>query len=841
MKNHLQALLLSLALPAVPASAATLLCDFETDAEMAVLRWASQGQSKLERVAAFATSGQSALQFTTPAWKTGMPEWPAFELRPAVRDWTGYDRLVMDITNPGEERHLFSLFVSDSKVPFRKGLSHSFDLPSHGFRRFAVPLSAFPKDVNRADISILHFFTQRPRTDLSLCLDNLILLRKGESLPEPGTSFVQQLAALKLEQVSTAERALAKSRAAAGGAGVEVQFAALERRLKDVRADLSSSTTTLARLDALADEMAGLPQKAERLVSVARLQTACRELGLPAGNRLVGFATSMEKILPRGTQFEIKPAREVEISLARNEKESFQVVVLPVAEALKQVTVGVTDLKSAAGEVFKREQIYCDVVGYVQTKSRPPYGTAHIGWWPDPLLDFLGPVDIAAGDLQAFWVRVRAPKDQAPGLYRGRLTVTAAGTVLQTFGLSVRVRSFTLPDHSPLPLAITFGPEDHPTADTRDAQAEWRRAADYPVNAWRKHKLRWADFLADYYINYDSLYRHGPPDFDIVKHLRERGQLVAFNLGIFDAASRGGAAMSDALAGLRTAYQQAKALGVLDQAYIYGFDECPKEQFPLLEKTAQTLRREFPGTLLMTTSYDHSYGQETEVKTIDAWCPLTPSFDPAKAAKARAAGKQVWWYICCGPHHPHANMFIEYPAIEGRLLMGPMTAKQRPDGFLYYEISIWNSRRPITSGPFTDWDPRSWTTYHGDGAWTCVGPDGTPLPTIRLENFRDGLEDYAYAVILEEIIRQREARTASLTPVERAWLAEARAALAVPQSLVKTMTDYSRDPAQLYAWRNRLGDLIDRSGAPEVNPWGQNFGVRGRPSPAGTNKAASVP
>ena len=132
------------------------------------------------------------------------------------------------------------------------------------------------------------------------------------------------------------------------------------------------------------------------------------------------------------------------------------------------------------------------------------------------------------------------------------------------------------------------------------------------------------------------------------------------------------------------------------------------------------------------------------IKSMDAFCPLTPSFDPAKAAKARAAGKQVWWYICCGPHHPHANMFIEYPAIEGRLLMGAMTAKQRPDGFLYYQISIWNSRQPITSGPFTDWDPRSWTTYHGDGSWTCVGPDGTPLPTIRLENFRDGLEDYAY-------------------------------------------------------------------------------------------------
>ena len=98
----------------------------------------------------------------------------------------------------------------------------------------------------------------------------------------------------------------------------------------------------------------------------------------------------------------------------------------------------------------------------------------------------------------------------------------------------------------------------------------------------------------------------------------------------------------DSTALLHCTVHQARTLGVLDQAYIYGFDECPKEQFPLLEKTAQSLHREFPGALLMTTSYDHSYGQDTLVKTMEAWCPLTPSFKPDQAAKARAAGKQVW-------------------------------------------------------------------------------------------------------------------------------------------------------------------------------------------------------
>src|SRR5512138_2853154 len=111
--------------------------------------------------------------------------------------------------------------------------------------------------------------------------------------------------------------------------------------------------------------------------------------------------------------------------------------------------------------------------------------------------------------------------------------------------------------------------------------------------------------------------------------------------------------------------------------------------------------------------------------------------------------------------------------------MGAMTARQRPDGFLYYQISIWNSRRPITSGPFTAWDPRSWTTYHGDGSWTCLGPGATPLPTIRLENFRDGLEDYAYARILEATVAKIES-SSQLAASRAEWLKNAKALLAVP-------------------------------------------------------------
>ena len=86
--------------------------------------------------------------------------------------------------------------------------------------------------------------------------------------------------------------------------------------------------------------------------------------------------------------------------------------------------------------------------------------------------------------------------------------------------------------------------------------------------------------------------------------------------------------------------------------------------------------------------------------------------------------------------------------------MGAQAVRMRPDGFLYYQISVWKGNKCIEKGPFTDWNPANDLQYNGDGSWVCVGPDGIPLPTIRLENFRDGLEDYAYAKLLEEKLKE---------------------------------------------------------------------------------------
>lgn len=105
----------------------------------------------------------------------------------------------------------------------------------------------------------------------------------------------------------------------------------------------------------------------------------------PRADLAIGFATSMEKVLPRHGALNAAITNRVAVSLARNEKESFQVLVLACEGTLKGVRARIADLRSETGAVFAATNIQAVPVGYVQTKAAPPYGSPHAGWWPDPI------------------------------------------------------------------------------------------------------------------------------------------------------------------------------------------------------------------------------------------------------------------------------------------------------------------------------------------------------------------------------------------------------------------------------------------------------------------------
>ena len=116
-----------------------------------------------------------------------------------------------------------------------------------------------------------------------------------------------------------------------------------------------------------------------------------------------------------------------------------------------------------------------------------------------------------------------------------------------------------------------------------------------------------------------------------------------------------------------------KARNLADKAYVYTFDERGQDFWPVMTEYFGLIKERY-GIPTLTTAY---IPQDPEIMAglnLDWNCPLTAKYDYEQAEACRAAGQQVWSYICLGPRHPYANWW-------------PMTHWWRPA----------SSGRPITS------------------------------------------------------------------------------------------------------------------------------------------------
>ena len=106
-------------------------------------------------------------------------------------------------------------------------------------------------------------------------------------------------------------------------------------------------------------------------------------------------------------------ASGVRIWSARNEWESFQVVIRPDQE-LKGLEVSLSDFKSKKA-TLPSEAFSVRKVEYVQVKHpTDSYGKA--GLWPDPLPTYFKPEDLAPGRNHPFWITVKVPKGTPAGV-----------------------------------------------------------------------------------------------------------------------------------------------------------------------------------------------------------------------------------------------------------------------------------------------------------------------------------------------------------------------------------------------------------------------------------------
>jgi len=249
--------------------------------------------------------------------------------------------------------------------------------------------------------------------------------------------------------------------------------------------------------------------------------------------------------------------------------------------------------------------------------------------------------------------------------------------------------------------------------------------------------------------------------------------------------------------------------GWLKKAYDYWTDEPARDAYKnvlgammFLKEADPRLRR------LLTFCHDKAplpffYGG------VNLWVPVLSLFNPERAKERQALGETVWWYVCCGPHHPYPNNFIDHPAINHRIRFW-MIQKYGTNGSLYWSVTYWRQNPWKTAMSYS---PQGGTWGNGDGRLlyppTKDKPEKPmvcgPVNSIRFEMLREGLEDREYFWILSQVIaRLKNKGDSSLAEL----IARGERTMGVVDKLVRSLTDYEKDPKKLYEARENLARTI---------------------------------
>ena len=254
--------------------------------------------------------------------------------------------------------------------------------------------------------------------------------------------------------------------------------------------------------------------------------------------------------------------------------------------------------------------------------------------------------------------------------------------------------------------------------------------------------------------------------------------------------------------------------GWLKKAYSYWIDEPPPSNYADVLKGMEFLKEADPRLRrLLTFCHDKApvpffYGG------VNLWVPVLSLFSPERAAQRHALGETIWWYVCCGPHHPYPNNFIDHPALNHRIRFWMIQKYPAVGGSLYWSVTYWRQNPWETAMSYS---PQGGTWGNGDGRLlyppTKQPPEQPkvcgPIRSIRFEMLREGLEDREYFWVLSRAV---EALKGKGDGSFAGAIAEGEKALGRCDDLVRSLTEYETDPQKLYAARAAIAAAIVKLG-----------------------------
>jgi hypothetical protein len=533
-------------------------------------------------------------------------------------------------------------------------------------------------------------------------------------------------------------------------------------------------------------------------------------------------------------------AGAVSVELGRNEYQAVQLALRIGAGDTTRVSIAVSPLKGPGG--VQLPPVKVERVGYVPVDYPSAYYSTEVadwcrkvprgagatdgwaGWWPDPLAPGSS-VELNPGQTQPVWLTVHAPKLAAPGNYRAEVLLSAGSKDNVRIPLSVRVLPFTLPDQGRLRAIFDFrfGPGGGFGSGANSTE-------DY---------RKWLRFIAEHRLGINEIqpapkfsYHEGKVTMDAAGFdetarfcFDELGMNVAYTPQFFY--MFGWAYPPKRLFGLEpftpewtAALQQAYRLftdhlrqkGWHDRFVYYVSDEPHYQHDFVVEQMKKlcALVHEVDSAIpIYSSTWRHCPAWDD---SLDLWgIGQYGCFPVDEMQRLQRAGKQMW-FTCDG------QMATDTPFLATERLLPYYCFKYGVRGFEFWGLAWW-TYNPWQVGwhqfirQSDEGKKYYWVRYpDGDGYLTYpgkpVGLDG-PASTIRLEQIRQGLQDYDALALLAELAAKAKEAGRPSAAAERA-LALARDLVVIPNAGGLLSTEILPNPERIPETRKAVNAALVR-------------------------------
>lgn len=513
-------------------------------------------------------------------------------------------------------------------------------------------------------------------------------------------------------------------------------------------------------------------------------RTLSRALASGGGDTAIWFEPSLEKVFPNDA---VTPKGAVDpnvrIAAARNESESFQIVLRPrEGAALRDLRLRVNDLvHDQSGARIPAENVQVLRPSYYDVRV-PSYFEGPTGQWPDALPTFTG-ATLPGGVTTPLWLTVYVPGEAAPGEYTALMELTSPDLDPVELWLKLTVHDFALPVTPALKTDFGFRPDDAQSAC---------EAAGYK-GAFADLMQAYLESAARHRVTLRQLAQLPPESNDYASALKAYEERLAGLRAVGTTTYAVPQSLLDVPEQLRVA-DAFVAKSLPQRAFSQIAEEPMRPAWPRIFERAQTWKQNAPNVPLMATAL----GLEPFLHDpIDIWAVHLPVMDTTnnkQVIERIRAGGEVWGYVNHSPSRPYGNFFIDFAALEHRILFWQTWALGLR-GFHYWCVN----QAPEGRNPWVS--QLDITPVNGDGFLVYPSAKG-PVSSIRWEAIRDGIEDFDYLVLLSERVQavQKKGGNAAL-------IKQAEQAFDLKE-LVPDLVRFSRDTELFTRKREAIAEAI---------------------------------